>query len=98
VPRRKPCSACAELRAAWRAAKTDGCSAVPDFGFTSCCNNHDRDYALHVDHRGKPTTRLRSDLRLLSCMLHDKRRPLLRRLLVSPVFFLGVRLFGGKFW
>jgi hypothetical protein len=96
--KRKPCNTCASLRAAWRAIKGDGCTAVPDLHYASCCNKHDKAYRTGVNRKGRPTTRLKADLALASCIMREKSSPIFLRILIAPTFFIGVRIFGGQFW
>jgi hypothetical protein len=98
MTKKQPCSTCLDLRAAWKRIKGDGCTAVPDLGFTGCCNRHDKEYRTGADESCRKISRARSDYHLLHCILTDRRAPLWRRLLIAPIFYLGVRLLGWKFW
>ena len=71
---------------------TNGCSGVPDFRFTDCCNAHDIAYATHCLPDGTPCTREQAD-ELLRCCISGKGSPLW-----AEVVFAGVRLLGGGFW
>lgn len=66
--------------------KPGGCTLVPDFGFRSCCDQHDRDYTEQV------LTRLEADKRLRDC-IRAAGNPVL-----AEIYFAGVRVFGGVFW
>ena len=92
--KKSPSPTIEKLRGAWRAVSGDGCSGVPDFGFTDDCNAHDRDYRIGHDENGRPVSRLRADWRLLCNMLKNQNQPRLKRILLAPIFFVGVRLFG----
>ena len=88
----------AYLRELWRAVRGDGCTAVPDLGFTECCNRHDADYRTHHDENGRRISRSRSDARLFLCMIRSKKHPHIARWTLATIFFTGVRMFGRNFW
>jgi hypothetical protein len=88
----------ARWRKYWRALKGDGCTAVPDLGFSACCDNHDRHYATRRHRNGKRISRVAADVALLRCMFRNRKVSVIKRLLLAPVFFAGVRLFGWMHW
>jgi hypothetical protein len=65
---------------------SDGCTAVPDFDFRSCCERHDRCYASG----GTASDRRRCDVELREC-IQAAGHPLLAQL-----YYAGVRAFGGS--
>lgn len=85
--------------ALWAAVKGNGCSDVPDWNdhLRGCCNRHDCDYSTHTDETGEPITRAQADKRLRQCMGKEGRTWFGRRVL-SITYWLGVRVFGRKFW
>lgn len=87
-----------DLKRAWKYLKGDGCTAVPDLGFSEDCNKHDKDYRLGVDENGEKLSRWRADWRLFKNMLFNKKQPIPLRLVAAPVFWLGVRVGGGGIW
>lgn len=95
MPTRPPC---AGWRKYWRALKGDGCTAVPDLGFTACCDDHDRHYSTRRRRNGKKLSRVAADAALFACMMRNKKANILKRLLLAPTFFVGVRLFGWMHW
>ena len=85
--------------ALWRAVRGDGCTNVPDIhdAYTTCCIAHDRDYATHTSEMGVPLTRAKADARLRSCMATAS-KTFAGRWFVTPLYYVGVRLFGRKHW
>ena len=81
----------------WHSIRGDGCSQVPDWhkDYTECCNRHDADYRSGTDQNGNPLTRSQADSRLYDCMKKQS-RTLAGRLFVSPLYYLGVRVFGSS--
>lgn len=76
----------------------DGCSGVPEFGQTKCCNDHDYDYRIDSG-----VSRLRGDWRLACCIWKNanKQEKLIKRMelyAVSVGYFIGVRCFGWLFY
>jgi len=68
--------------------RPNGCSFVPDFGYRSCCDSHDRDYIKG----GTEAERVASDLRLRECIEKCGNRSL------AYVYWMGVRMGGWLFW
>ncbi len=60
----------------------DGCSCVPDFKFTSCCDDHDRAYR----HGGTWEQRKRADEKFRQC-IRNKGYGVL-----DDIYYLGVRI------
>lgn len=87
----------------WTAAKNvmaNGCTGVPDFGQTSCCNQHDADYSP-----GSGVTRFSADIRLMGCIINraadianQSSLKAIFFIFVALVFFIGVRLAGWAFY
>lgn len=80
------------------ALKGDGCTSVPDLTYRRCCDEHDIHYRTGKTLAGKPITRAQADARLFACMKRTGVTPVVGRLIVPAVFWLGVRLFGGRAW
>lgn len=79
----------------------DYCSFSPDVilgvRISKCCHNHDRQYRNEVKRR---KSRLGADMALrdeIKAEFNKKNKDLIG-LLVSYIYYLGVRLFCGKFW
>jgi hypothetical protein len=70
-----------------KGVKYDGCTAVPDFDFgADCCGEHDYHYQLGT------MSRADADKRLRRCIQK-------KGYVVLPwVFWLGVRVFGGRYY
>ena len=71
---------------------TDGCTGVPDFIFTECCDHHDLGYEYG-------NSRIKEDNKLFVCMRktlisNDKNNGL--PFLMPYIFWIGVRLFGAS--
>ena len=69
--------------------RPNGCTLVPDFGFTKCCDAHDLDYMKG----GNELDRWRADMKFLKCMLKRKKYKC-----VSLAYYFGVVLFGWAFF
>lgn len=87
-----------EIKRAWRYLRGDGCTSVPDFFYGPCCRNHDADYRLGVDENGDTITRAQADKRLYACMKKTGKTPIIGRLLIPVVFWLGVRGGASGVW
>jgi hypothetical protein len=74
-----------------------GCSAVPDFEFEHCCDEHDIVYATGLNVKGKLVTRFEADVELYKCMKQHARTPF-GRYVLAPLGFLACRIFGGIYW
>lgn len=76
----------------------NGCTDAPNFDFENCCNNHDVDYARG----GGPWRRLVADWKLGHCIYCVGRARgwlwVIPYAFLSCVYFLGVRLFGWRFF
>jgi hypothetical protein len=70
-----------------KGVKYDGCTGVPDFDFgADCCGEHDYHY------QQSDINRAEADRRLRKCIQQ-------KGYIVLPwVFWLGVRLFGGRYY
>lgn len=68
-----------------RPRKPDYCTGVPDGSAAPCCKQHDLDYINRVD-------RKTADINFFKCLwrkgLHVR----------AVVYFIGVRLFGRRFY
>lgn len=78
--------------------KGDGCTAVPDLTYKRCCDEHDIHYRTGNTVEGNPITRLEADNRLFQCMKETGKTPLLGTHIIPTIYWIGVRLFGGKIW
>lgn len=77
----------------------DGCSGVPDLIFVLCCDHHDFLYQEGGDKR----QRLHADRTFYHCMIkrawsNKSWVPFFGWFLLANVYYLGVRLFGGKYF
>lgn len=72
--------------------RVNGCTAAPNLDFKSCCDDHDRDYAV----AGGIVQRFRADWRLAKCIIC--RSKLLLRYILAPIYFIGVRVGGLLFF
>ena len=69
---------------------TDGCTGAPDLWFRSCCVAHDLAYRNpEVGH-----TRVKADRNLWRCIRNKTHGGVI----LASVYWLGVRLFGGRAW
>lgn len=99
---------------AWEAMTGDGCTGIPDLHMEGPCQRHDRHYTFHTHKDGTPISRLESDWELakdvwkamplvppgpmtVSKAIDIPLRGALK-VICPPIVFLGVRLFGWKFW
>lgn len=87
------------LRSLWRSVRGDGCTNAPDFhsDYTHCCNGHDSDYTSGSDEKGNEITRKQADIRLLKCMKNNSKTAL-GKYVISPIYYIAVRLFGANRW
>ncbi len=67
----------------------DSCTGVPDFNFTECCAEHDKDYEEAT------LTRYQADKKLRLC-ISKKRVGFYNYRLMPWIYFAGVRVFGGS--
>ena len=79
-----------------KALKGDGCTDVPDLFFTPCCDEHDIHYRTGNTITGKPITRLQADNQFFKCMRKHGKTPVIGKLLLPALYWVGVRIFGGK--
>lgn len=70
----------------------DGCTSVPDLNFGHCCDRHDYHY------QDKELSRKQADNLLFKCMSNGSWKRNWRGKLLAPVYWLGVRVFGGNYW
>ena len=86
-------------RALWRAVRTDGCTAAPDWtsAWTRCCNRHDRHYTTHRTPSGAPITRAEADRALLRCLRATASDPI-ARWIIATTYYAAVRLAGAARW
>lgn len=69
----------------------DGCTSSPDFNFTDCCNQHDKDYGE------AKISRWQADKKLRVCI--SKKGVGFYNFKILPwVYWGGVRVFGGKYY
>lgn len=71
-----------------RPLHTDGCTLVPDFNFSACCDAHDR----HYWQGGSCAERRQADRELVQC-IRQAGHPHL-----APLYGIGVRLGGTDIW
>ena len=64
--------------------KSDGCTGVPDCGFTKCCRGHDWDYMKGTNE----WHRLCADWRFYMCMLRSGNP------IIATIYFIGIVLIG----
>lgn len=62
----------------------DGCSMVPDFDFTNCCEAHD---AIYWE-GGTEAARLEADQAFEKCVINKGHS------VIGPLYYTGVRVFG----
>lgn len=70
----------------------NGCTAVPNFDFKLCCDEHDRQYSIPAG----PLERFRADWKLMRCI--QCKSKLFARFLIGVIYFTGVRIFGLLFF
>jgi hypothetical protein len=88
----------------WKVATSDGCTSSPDLNFRECCEEHDFYYQKHEKDTG--VSRREADKRLRQCIQRKwcMRFSFFGRPVTIKAFFLpwtywvGVRVFGWKFW
>lgn len=81
-----------------RALNGDGCTSAPDLTYRRCCDEHDIHYRTGKTLDGRPITRAQADARLFKCMKRTGVTPVVGRLIVPAIFWLGVRLGGRGAW
>jgi hypothetical protein len=79
------------VAAAKSLVKGDGCTAAPDFWWTSCCDEHDTDYIE------KKMSRAAADKKFHRC-LRAKAKTFIGKWFLSPIYYLGVRIAGKHYW
>ena len=66
---------------------SNGCTGVPDFNFSSCCDDHDIGYTF------KDKSRLYYDWQLFKCVRKKRNSAI-----IATGYFLGVRALGFYWW
>lgn len=65
----------------------NGCTGVPDFNFTNCCNDHDVGYTV------KDHWRIYYDWQLFKCVRAKR-----NSVIIASGYFIGVRALGFYWW
>lgn len=76
----------------------DHCTAAPELFYSACCQQHDREYATGLDGSGQPITRFQSDMAFLKCCKERRKFYPITGLVIPWMYFLAVRIFGGRRW
>lgn len=75
--------------------KSDGCTNAFNGNFKHCCIQHD---AYYFD---GSVSRLKADFKLSICIVKRGNKNIIGKLwylVVGIIYFIGVRIGGGKFW
>ncbi len=81
---------------------SDGCTLAPDFGFRSCCVNHDVAYS-NIDSRTTPfhgnfKARRDADYALKNCIKNEIKGKSIFKKPLPYIYFGFVRAFGWLFY
>lgn len=95
--KRRGASAKEHMQLLAKLVRADGCSSAPDFWFKECCDEHDVYYRTGRDSEGYPITRAEADRRLRLCLRDSAITPI-GRFILSPLYYMAVRLFGSRHW
>ena len=70
-----------------RACRVDGCTLVPDFNFSRCCDNHDIRYWAG----GSASDRKAADIKFRNCIRRADHR------ILAEIYYYGVRVAGTPY-